>query len=139
MNSNVTLTRQGRKQLTIAERAVHGEPWRAGLSFSTIVTDAPATGNVRGADDREYYGGRLVAESMDPDEARRAIACVNFCAGVDLPEDADLGMLIDLLDFMEDLYRLTLRTPERAFGSVENAAARVEIAEKLLKAMGRLS
>lgn len=136
MTGNMTLTRQGRKQLTIAERAKYGEPWRAGKSFGVIVTDAP--GGAPGAEDREYYGGRAVAESMTPEERDRAIACVNFCAGVDLPEDADLGMLIDLLDFMEDLYKIALRG-EDAFSSVENAAARVHVAEKLLKSMGRLA
>lgn len=39
---------------------------------------------------REWYGGLLVCESIHPEDARRVVACVNFCAGVDT---ADLEAL----------------------------------------------
>jgi hypothetical protein len=61
------------------------EPWRVGrcsVSMGTIVSDSPVP-EVNGSGAIEYYGGHLIAESITRDNARRIVACVNACEGID--------------------------------------------------------
>ena len=62
------------------------EPWRLG-NTSSVVADEPVIG-MNGSDAVEYYGGHLICESVVPSNARRIVACVNACAGMDDPADA---------------------------------------------------
>lgn len=70
-----------------AERVEHSkEPWReagtpGGNHYGAIVCDEGRS-DIKGADDAEYYGGHLVAESCCAADRRRIIACVNVLAGV---------------------------------------------------------
>lgn len=56
------------------------EPWRVGRP-GAVVSDTPVPG-MGGSDAVEYYGGHLIGESIIEANARRIVACVNFCAGV---------------------------------------------------------
>jgi len=61
------------------------EPWREGKSspFMTCVVSDEEIEGIDGANEVAYYGGNLIAESVTPDNARRIVACVNACAGLD--------------------------------------------------------
>lgn len=82
-----------------------GEPWRPGKGSGVIIADRTALGLAPLADDLEYYGGALVAESIERSRRDRAIACVNACAGLTIPPDAPQGVLAELLDAVEELVR----------------------------------
>src|SRR5688500_18058186 len=79
------------------------EPWRAGRVSHGIVSNRPTVhGEPR---DRAYYGGNMVAESMERRLRDRAVACVNFCAGFHFPDgSAYPGGLIDLVDVLEKVF-----------------------------------
>lgn len=59
------------------------EPWRKGIDYNSIVSDDSSGPMVNGAEAVEHYGGYMVAESVAEANARRIVACVNACAGLD--------------------------------------------------------
>lgn len=58
------------------------EPWRTVQSWivSGEKNDPLSPGEV--LDDRRFYGGRMVCESVDRADAARIVACVNACKGI---------------------------------------------------------
>jgi hypothetical protein len=81
-----------------------GEPWRLGRGL-VLLSDSPGVFN-SDPQDRIYYGGNLVAESITRERAGRAMECVNFCAGFWFPPHAAYpGGLTDLVDLLEQLHR----------------------------------
>ncbi len=63
------------------------EPWRESAKTNGVVADHHVGFNgADGAEDVEYYGGHLVAESMTKPNIARVVACVNALAGVKNPE-----------------------------------------------------
>ena len=57
------------------------EPWRIGR-HGCVVTDEPVP-EISGSDDVEYYDGHFICESVTLRNARRIVACVNACAGIE--------------------------------------------------------
>jgi len=70
-------------------------PWRVG-KHGSVVCDTPVP-DIDGSDATEYYGGHLIAESITPSNARRIVACANFCEGVptEILEKGVIGTLED--------------------------------------------
>jgi hypothetical protein len=89
----------------------YGEPWRG--RHGAIVCDQHGVhGGHNEMVDRAYYGGTLIAESVNRRLAERAAQCVNFCAGVEFePDFAYVGGLVDLLDSLATLHERT-REPD---------------------------
>jgi hypothetical protein len=52
--------------------------------MGAVVSDTPVP-EISGSDAVDYYGGHLIAESVTPSNARRIVACVNACAGMEDP------------------------------------------------------
>jgi hypothetical protein len=68
------------------------EPWRVPVDNegrrATWIVSSEDDGTVEYMypETRKFYQGELVAESMSADDARRIVACVNFCAGITTDE-----------------------------------------------------
>lgn len=67
------------------------EPWRVGRPY-TVVSDTPVPG-MGGSDAVEYYGGHLIGESLIEANARRIVACVNACKGLDTAHLESSGLV----------------------------------------------
>lgn len=79
------------------------EPWRVGRP-GTVVSDTPVPG-MGGSDAVEYYGGHLIGESITEANARRIVACVNFCAGIsteNLEDNEPLSWLTEQYNSVND-------------------------------------
>ncbi len=99
MPENLSVTR-----LLPRARNHYGEPWRTGTRGYGIVTDDPGYGH-NDISDRLYSGGNLIAESMSKAESKRAVECVNFCAGFWFPPDSVYaGGLNDLVELLARSY-----------------------------------
>lgn len=64
------------------------EPWRVGgvdchSGCGPCIVSDHGVNQAWGADDVDYYGGHLVADSVCHPDARRIVAAVNACAGID--------------------------------------------------------
>lgn len=80
-----------------ARTGTYGEPWQAipGGIIAEPGTVWPDTMQAR--ENRDYYGGDLIAESMQARFRDRAIECVNFCSGARVPLRGSLTEVLDLL------------------------------------------
>ena len=67
------------------------EPWRVGRP-GTVVSDTPVPG-MGGSDAVEYYGGHLIGKSITEANARRIVACVNACKGLDTAHLESSGLV----------------------------------------------
>jgi hypothetical protein len=57
--------------------AASERPWSSALGYGAIVTQGNSTNPAAGADDREYYGGALVGESIGRRDREYIVAVVN--------------------------------------------------------------
>ena len=82
-------------------------PWRMGKS-GAVVADHPVP-EKDGANYTECYGGYAIAESVVPRNARRIIACVNACEGIDIEvlEKSSENCAIVPLPLLQELISLT--------------------------------
>ena len=71
-------------------KRTHG-PWRRGKPDGAIVADHPVC-TINGADEVEYYGGHLIAESVAPQNIDAIIlACNHFEAVVEALREVERG------------------------------------------------
>lgn len=54
-------------------------PWRVGKAYGSVVADAPAPGII-GSDACDAYGGHLIAESVNPSNAKLIAAAPDLAA-----------------------------------------------------------
>ena len=59
------------------------EPWKLGRDGAVVCEEGKSVNLIGGASDVEYYGGHLICESICKEDARRVVACVNACRGIE--------------------------------------------------------
>ena len=86
----------------MSDRQHSKEPWRISqrelpgqppvCAGAVVCEPGEGANKLGGADDYAAYGGHLIAESVCPADARRIIACVNACTGI---ETEDIEALVE--------------------------------------------